>query len=76
MVDFNSQPPRSVAGGMTAFNEEDLEASLMGSPLNVVPHNLLPDFEFNENEDALAESRVAEDREPISTKFPGEKNHR
>ncbi|KAJ0936743.1 hypothetical protein HanRHA438_Chr03g0134541 [Helianthus annuus] len=74
MVDLNSQPPRSVAGGTTAFNE-DLEASLTGSPLNVVPHNILPDFEFNEDEDALVESRVVEDPKPISTKFPeGKKN--
>ncbi|KAF5819068.1 hypothetical protein HanXRQr2_Chr02g0073451 [Helianthus annuus] len=75
MVDLNSQPSRSVAGGTTTFND-DLEASLTGSPLNVVPHNLLPDFEFNEDEDALVESRVVEDSEPISTKFPGEKTLR
>ncbi|KAF5818536.1 hypothetical protein HanXRQr2_Chr02g0066451 [Helianthus annuus] len=69
MVDLKSQPPRSFAGGTTAFNE-DPEASLTGSPFNVVPHNLLPDFAFNEDEDALVESRVVEDPEPISTEFP------
>ncbi|KAJ0777271.1 hypothetical protein HanRHA438_Chr02g0067611 [Helianthus annuus] len=71
MVDLKSQPPRSFAGGTTAFNE-DPEASLTGSPFNVVPHNLLPDFAFNEDEDALVESRVVEDPEPISTEFPVE----
>ncbi|KAJ0716418.1 hypothetical protein HanPI659440_Chr13g0512491 [Helianthus annuus] len=67
MAELNSQLPRSVAGGgTTTFNEHS------GSPLNVVPHNLLPDFAFNEDEDALGESRVVEDPEPISTEFPSE----
>ncbi|MFS7972683.1 hypothetical protein Hanom_Chr09g00847671 [Helianthus anomalus] len=57
MAELNNQPPWSVAGGTTTFIE-DLEASLMGSPLNVVPHNLLPEFAFNEDEDALVKSRV------------------
>ncbi|KAF5804856.1 hypothetical protein HanXRQr2_Chr05g0202071 [Helianthus annuus] len=67
MVDLNIQPPRSVAGGTASFNE-DPEASLTGSPLNVIPHNILPNFALNE--DALAESRVVEDPKPISTEFP------
>ncbi|KAJ0667369.1 hypothetical protein HanPI659440_Chr17g0677061 [Helianthus annuus] len=66
MAELNNQPPQSVAGGTSTFNEHP------GSPLNVVPHNLLPDFAFNEDEDALLESRVVEDPEPISTEFPVE----
>ncbi|KAJ0694346.1 hypothetical protein HanPI659440_Chr15g0607711 [Helianthus annuus] len=64
MAKLNSQQPRSVAGGTTTFNDHP------GSPLNVVPHNLLTDFTFNEDEDALGESRVVEDPEPISSEFP------
>ncbi|KAJ0456291.1 hypothetical protein HanRHA438_Chr15g0711851 [Helianthus annuus] len=71
MAELNSQPPWSVAGGTMTFIE-DPEASLMGSPLNVVPHNLLPEFAFNEDEDALVKSRVVEDTEPISSQFPDE----
>ncbi|MFS8023592.1 hypothetical protein Hanom_Chr16g01453241 [Helianthus anomalus] len=51
------------------FNEH------LGSPLNVVPHNLLPDFAFNEDEDASGKSRVVEDPEPISTEFPASDLH-
>ncbi|MFS7914200.1 hypothetical protein Hanom_Chr02g00150621 [Helianthus anomalus] len=64
MAELNSQQPRSVAGGTTTFNDHP------GSPLNVVPHNLLTDFTFNEDEDALGESRVVEDPETISSEFP------
>ncbi|KAF5783808.1 hypothetical protein HanXRQr2_Chr11g0512141 [Helianthus annuus] len=70
MAELNNQPPWSVASGTTTFIE-DPEASLMGSPLNVVPHNLLPEFAFNEDEDAFVKSRVVEDTEPISSQFPG-----
>ncbi|MFS7929512.1 hypothetical protein Hanom_Chr04g00333371 [Helianthus anomalus] len=48
MAELNSQQPQSVAGGTTTFNEPP------GSPLKVVPHNLLHDVAFNEDEDALA----------------------
>uniref|UniRef100_A0A251TP06 Uncharacterized protein n=1 Tax=Helianthus annuus TaxID=4232 RepID=A0A251TP06_HELAN len=63
MADLNSQQPPTVAGGTGTLNDHP------GSPLNVVPHNLLPDFAFNEDEDALRESRVVEDPEPISSEF-------
>ncbi|KAM0006527.1 hypothetical protein Hdeb2414_s0170g00821921 [Helianthus debilis subsp. tardiflorus] len=71
MAELNSQPPWSLAGGTSIFIE-DPEASLMGSPLNVFPHNLLPEFAFNEDEDALVKSIVVEDTEPISSQFPVE----
>ncbi|MFS7979033.1 hypothetical protein Hanom_Chr10g00922591 [Helianthus anomalus] len=74
MVELNSQPPWSVAGVTTTFIE-DPEASLMGSPLNVVPHNLLPEFAFNEDEDQLVKSRVVEDTESISSQFPASDLH-
>ncbi|KAJ0527659.1 hypothetical protein HanHA300_Chr09g0336411 [Helianthus annuus] len=61
MAELNNQKPRTVAGGTATLNDHP------GSPLNVVPHNLLPDFAFNEDEDALGESRVVEDPEPISS---------
>ncbi|KAJ0634171.1 hypothetical protein HanOQP8_Chr17g0680061 [Helianthus annuus] len=64
MAELSSQQPRSVAGGTTTFIGHP------GSPLNVVPHNLLTGFAFNEDEDALGESRVVEDTEPISSEFP------
>ncbi|KAJ0711707.1 hypothetical protein HanOQP8_Chr09g0326791 [Helianthus annuus] len=64
MAELNNQQPRSVAGGTTTFNDHPV------SPLNVVPHNLLTDFTFSEDEDALVESRVVEDPEPISSEFP------
>ncbi|KAM0007294.1 hypothetical protein Hdeb2414_s0145g00812921 [Helianthus debilis subsp. tardiflorus] len=64
MAELNNQQPRSVAGGTAIFNDHP------GSPLNVVPHNLLTDFAFNEDEDALRESKVIEDSEPISSEFP------
>ncbi|KAM0016803.1 hypothetical protein Hdeb2414_s0028g00700731 [Helianthus debilis subsp. tardiflorus] len=64
MAELNNQQPQSVAGGTATFNDHP------GSPLNVVSHNLLPDFAFNEDEDALGESRVVEDPEPISSEFP------
>ncbi|KAJ0950690.1 hypothetical protein HanPSC8_Chr02g0051211 [Helianthus annuus] len=64
MAESNNQQPRSVAGGTTTFNDHP------GSRLNVVPHNLLPDFAFNEDEDAFGESKVVEDPEPISSEFP------
>ncbi|KAM0060840.1 hypothetical protein Hdeb2414_s0004g00128871 [Helianthus debilis subsp. tardiflorus] len=64
MTELNNQQPRSVAGGTATFNDHP------GSPLNVVPHNLLTDFAFNEDEDALGESKVVEDSEPISSEFP------
>ncbi|MFS7899857.1 hypothetical protein Hanom_Chr00s083501g01795391 [Helianthus anomalus] len=64
MAEFNSQQPRSLASGTTTFNGHP------GSPLNVVPHNLLPDFALNEDEDALGESIVVEDPKPISLEFP------
>ncbi|KAM0059742.1 hypothetical protein Hdeb2414_s0005g00184701 [Helianthus debilis subsp. tardiflorus] len=35
MAELSSQQPQSVAGGTTTFNDHP------GSPLNVVPHNLL-----------------------------------
>ncbi|XP_022017873.1 uncharacterized protein LOC110917721 [Helianthus annuus] len=38
--------------------------------LNIVRHNLSPVFAFNEDEDALFESRVVKDPEPISSEFP------
>ncbi|KAJ0597454.1 hypothetical protein HanHA89_Chr04g0154811 [Helianthus annuus] len=69
MAELNRQPPWSVAGGTATFIE-DPGASLTGSPLNVVAHNLLPEFAFNEDEDALVESRVVEDTGPISSQFP------
>ncbi|KAF5799675.1 hypothetical protein HanXRQr2_Chr07g0307211 [Helianthus annuus] len=52
MAELSSQQPQSVAGGTTTFIDHP------GSPLNVVPHNLLSGFAFNEDEDALRESRV------------------
>ncbi|MFS8024683.1 hypothetical protein Hanom_Chr16g01466261 [Helianthus anomalus] len=64
MANLNSQQPRTVVGGTGTLNDHP------GSPLNVVPHNLLPDFAFNEDGDALCESRVVEDPEPISSEFP------
>ncbi|KAJ0902824.1 hypothetical protein HanPSC8_Chr08g0341701 [Helianthus annuus] len=63
MAELNNQP-RSVDGGTATFNDHP------GSPLNIVPHNHLPDFAFNEDEDAFGESRVVEDPEPISKEFP------
>ncbi|KAF5756414.1 hypothetical protein HanXRQr2_Chr17g0814341 [Helianthus annuus] len=63
MAELNNQLPQSVAGGTTTFNEHP------GLPLNAVLHSLLPDFAFNEDEDASGESRVVEDPEPISTEF-------
>ncbi|MFS7999993.1 hypothetical protein Hanom_Chr12g01173151 [Helianthus anomalus] len=63
MADLNNQQPPTVSGGTGTLNDHP------GSPLNVVPHNLLPDFAFNEDEDALSESRVVEDPEPISSEF-------
>ncbi|KAJ0914590.1 hypothetical protein HanPSC8_Chr06g0240311 [Helianthus annuus] len=69
MAESNSQQPRSVVSGMATFNDHP------GSPLNVVPHNLLPDFAFNEDEDAFGESRVVEDPEPISSEFPASDLH-
>ncbi|KAJ0764400.1 hypothetical protein HanPI659440_Chr08g0291751 [Helianthus annuus] len=65
MADLNNQQPRTVAGGTGTLNDHP------GSPLNVVPHNLLPDFASNEDEDAFGESRVVEDTELISPEFPG-----
>ncbi|MFS7900422.1 hypothetical protein Hanom_Chr13g01189431 [Helianthus anomalus] len=64
MVDSNSQHHRTVAGGTETLIDHP------GSPLNVVPHNLSPVFAFNEDEDALFESRVVEEPEPISSEFP------
>ncbi|MFS7918634.1 hypothetical protein Hanom_Chr03g00203421 [Helianthus anomalus] len=64
MADLNNQQPRTVVGGTGTLNDH------LGSPLNVVPHNLLSDFAFNEDEDTLGESRVVEDREPISEEVP------
>ncbi|MFS8002982.1 hypothetical protein Hanom_Chr13g01208511 [Helianthus anomalus] len=69
MAESNNQQPWSVAGGTTTFNDHP------SSPLNVVPHNLLPDFAFNEDEDALGESRVVEEPEPISSEFPASDLH-
>ncbi|KAJ0578308.1 hypothetical protein HanIR_Chr05g0245861 [Helianthus annuus] len=63
MAELNSQKPRTVSGGTARLNDHP------GSPLNVVPHNLLPDFAFNEDEDALGESRVVDDPESISSEF-------
>ncbi|KAL9993508.1 hypothetical protein Hdeb2414_s1026g00974051 [Helianthus debilis subsp. tardiflorus] len=63
MADLNSQQPSTVAGGTGTLN------GYPGSPLNVVPHNLLPDFAFNEDEDALGDSRIVEDPESISSEF-------
>ncbi|KAJ0539909.1 hypothetical protein HanHA300_Chr08g0291961 [Helianthus annuus] len=63
MAELNNQP-RSVDGGTATFNDHP------GSPLNVVPHNHLPDFAFNEDEDVLDENRVVEDPKPISKEFP------
>ncbi|MFS8034576.1 hypothetical protein Hanom_Chr17g01582781 [Helianthus anomalus] len=66
MAEVNNKPPRRFAGCTKTFNEHP------GSPLSVVPHTLLPDFAFNEDEDALVNSRVVEDPEPLSTEFPDE----
>ncbi|KAJ0621855.1 putative transcription factor FAR family [Helianthus annuus] len=66
MADSNSQQHRTVAGGTGTPNLNDDP----GSPLNVVPHNLSLHFAFNEDEDALVESRVTQDPEPISSELP------